>query len=93
MSDLDQPVVTPLGTTAGGLPVPADTDLVMAGAQAITALAQALDARPRLRARKAGQYNIAGSGADVVQGQARRCGMCSRLTTTIRATLWVWWRP
>ena len=64
----DSPIVNPLGTTPGGLPYPEDTDLVLAGAQAIKALAQAMDARPRLRARKAGAYNIAGNGNDIEQG-------------------------
>lgn len=38
--------IAPRGTTPGGLPYPEDTDAVMAGAQAIKALAQAIDARP-----------------------------------------------
>lgn len=64
----DAPIIAPFSTTTGGLPVPDDGDLVMNGAAAIRALAAALDARPRLRARKAGNYNIAGSGANIVQG-------------------------
>lgn len=38
--------IEPHGTTPGGLPYPEDTDAVMAGAQAIKALAQAIDSRP-----------------------------------------------
>lgn len=65
----DQPIVEPRGTTPGGLPYPEDTDLVMAGAQAIKALAQAMDARPRLRAKKSMvTYNIPGNGNDTEQG-------------------------
>jgi hypothetical protein len=45
----DTEIIAPLGATAGGLPYPEDTDPVMAGAQAIKALAQAIDARPWVR--------------------------------------------
>jgi hypothetical protein len=39
----DIPIIQPTGTTPGGLPYPEDTDAVMLGAQAIKALAQAVD--------------------------------------------------
>ncbi|HET6195768.1 MAG TPA: hypothetical protein VFE12_08445, partial [Acetobacteraceae bacterium] len=42
----DETVVVPLGSTPGGLPYPEDTDQVMMGAQAIKALAQAIEAAP-----------------------------------------------
>lgn len=64
----ESPVVEPRGLTPGSLPYPEDTDLVMQGAQAIKALAQAIDARPRLRARKSGVYNCPGNNTDSEQG-------------------------
>jgi hypothetical protein len=45
MTDRDV-TIQPLGATAGGLPYPEDSDAVMLGAQAIKALAQAIDNRP-----------------------------------------------
>jgi hypothetical protein len=48
MSDRDA-IIQPLGSTAGGLPYPEDTDAVMLGAQAIKALANAIDNRPWIR--------------------------------------------
>jgi hypothetical protein len=57
-----------MGTTTGGLPYPEDTDQVMLGAQAMKALAQALDARPRYVARRNTTYTIGGGGSDVDQG-------------------------
>lgn len=42
----DTPVVMPRGVTPGGLPYPEDTDAVMQGAQAIRALALAVEALP-----------------------------------------------
>lgn len=45
MSDARDAIVMPTGVTPGGLPYPEDTDLVRQGAQAIKALAQAVDGR------------------------------------------------
>lgn len=43
---MTDPVIMPLGATPGGLPYPEDTDQVMMGAQAIKALATAIEAQP-----------------------------------------------
>ena len=58
----------PRGVTPSGLPYPEDVDAVMLGAQAIKALAQAIDARPRYVARRIATYTIGGGGTDVDQG-------------------------
>jgi hypothetical protein len=59
----DTPQREPRGITTGGLPYPEDTDALMAGAQAIKALAQAIDARPWVHMVRWTQGNL-GTGAD-----------------------------
>jgi hypothetical protein len=56
-----------MGQTVGGLPWPEDTDAVMAGAQAIRALAEALD-RLVYNAERVAQFSVGGGGTDVQIG-------------------------
>ena len=58
-----------MGQTTSGLPWPEDTDAVMAGAQAIRALAEGIDARPWYRAERGAVMSIpAAGGADQIIG-------------------------
>ena len=56
-----------MGQTGGGLPWPNDTDAVMAGAQAIRALAESLD-RYYYHAERVAAFSIGGGGTDVQVG-------------------------
>jgi hypothetical protein len=59
--------ITPFGTTTGGLPYPEPTDPVSAGANAIKALAQALDPA-WWRCERLAQFAVGGGGTDVTVG-------------------------
>jgi hypothetical protein len=59
----DTPIIVPAGTTPGGLPYPEDTDLVAQGAQAIKALALAIEAAPWWSFIRSTQGNV-GTTAD-----------------------------
>ncbi|HET6194114.1 MAG TPA: hypothetical protein VFE12_00100 [Acetobacteraceae bacterium] len=56
----------PAGSTPGGLPYPEDTDAVKQGAQAIKALAQAIEAQPWISFARWTQGTVAGAADAIV---------------------------